>query len=70
VMNIWDWIFIFYCAAAIGVGAICWYRWARPTKFSKEFVCDGCGQVCTHLKDGLCVYCDKAFKPTSQKPLP
>jgi hypothetical protein len=62
-MNIWDWIFIFYCAAALGVGALCWYRWARPRPptFPPEWLCDGCGQVCSQLKDGLCVYCDKQF---------
>lgn len=68
-MTLWDWIFVFYLAAAVTVGALVWYRISRPTNFPKEFVCDGCGQVCSTLKDGLCVYCDRHFKPSS-KPLP
>jgi len=60
-MTLWDWMFVFYAAAAATVGTLVWYRCSRPTKFPKEFVCDCCGQVCTHLKDGLCVYCEKQF---------
>ena len=62
-MTLWDWIFIFYFAAALGVAALLFIRWSRPKPhpFPKEYVCDCCGQVCTHLKDGLCVYCDKKF---------
>jgi hypothetical protein len=70
VETLWDWMFVFYAAAALGVAALLFIRWSRCTKFPKEFVCDGCGQVCSHLRDGLCVYCDRQFKPTSQKPLP
>ena len=69
-MTLWDWMFVFYAAAAATVGTLVWYRWSRCTKYPKEFVCDGCGQVCTTLHDGLCVYCDKQFTPTSTKPLP
>lgn len=68
-MSLWDWMFVFYLAAAVTVGTLVWYRWSRSTNFPKEFVCDGCGQVCTTLRDGLCVYCDHHFKPSS-KPLP
>jgi len=71
-MTLWDWIFVFYCAAALGMAALIFIYWTRekPPTFPKEWVCDGCGQVCSHLRDGLCVYCDKTFTPTSQKPLP
>lgn len=69
-MTLWDWMFVFYAAAAATVGTLVWYRWSRCTKYPKEFVCDGCGQVCTTLRDGFCVYCDKHFKPTSKLPLP
>jgi len=69
-MTIWDWMFVFYAAAAGLVATALWVRWSRPTNFPKEFVCDGCGQVCTTLRDGLCVYCDRQFKPTSKLPLP
>ena len=68
-MSVWDCIFVFYLAAVVTVGSLVWYRCLRPNNFTKEFVCDGCGQVCTTLKDGLCVYCDHHFKPFS-KPLP
>jgi hypothetical protein len=64
-MTLWDWMFVFYAAAAGAVGTLVWYRCSRTTNFTKEFVCDGCGQVCSHLRDGLCVYCDKQFTPTS-----
>jgi predicted MFS family arabinose efflux permease len=69
VETLWDWMFVFYVAAALGVAALIFIRWSRPTNYPKEFVCDGCGQVCTTLRVGLCVYCDKQFTPTSQKPL-
>jgi predicted MFS family arabinose efflux permease len=63
VETIWDWMFLFYAAAALGVAALIFIRWARPKQptYPKEWVCDCCGQVCTHLKDGLCVYCDRQF---------
>jgi predicted MFS family arabinose efflux permease len=63
VMTIWDWMFVFYCAAAATVGTLVWLRWSRPKKsdFPKEWVCDTCGQICSHLRDGLCVYCDNQF---------
>jgi hypothetical protein len=72
VETLWDWMFVFYLSAAIGVAALLFIRYARPKPptYPKEWVCDCCGQVCTHLKDGLCVYCDKTFTQTSQKPLP
>ena len=66
-MSLWDWIFIFYCAAAGAVATLVWYRCSR--EIPKEKICDGCGQVCTVLRDGLCVYCDNHFRPSS-KPLP
>jgi hypothetical protein len=73
VETIWDWMLVFYAAAALAVAALLWIfntRTKYVPPFPKEWVCDCCGQVCTHLKDGLCVYCDKTFTPTSQKPLP
>jgi hypothetical protein len=72
VMGVYDWVFVFYVAVGVFFGALIFIRWARekPPTYPKEWVCDGCGQVCTTLRDGLCVYCDRHFKPTSQKPLP
>jgi hypothetical protein len=63
VETLWDWIFVFYCAAALGMAALLFFYWARPKPptFPPEWICDGCGQVCTHLKDGLCVYCESHF---------
>lgn len=71
-MTIWDWMFVFYLSAAVTVGGIIFmYNTRRkPPTFPKEWVCDGCGNVCSHLRDNLCVYCDKNFTPTLQKPLP
>ena len=67
-MSVWDWIFIFYVTAAVTVGTALWFRWSRNMDIPKEQICDGCGQVCSLLRDGLCVYCDQHFKPLS-KPL-
>jgi len=68
-MSVWDWIFIFYVTAAVTVGTALWFRWSRNIDIPKEQICDGCGQVCSLLRNGLCVYCDQHFKPLS-KPLP
>jgi len=65
-MTIWDWIFVFYVVVATALVVLLWYRYARPINLPKEKVCDGCGQVCTTLRDGLCVYCDHHFKPSSK----
>ena len=66
-MSVWNCIFVFYLVAVVTVGSLVWYRCSRPNNFTKEFVCDGCGQVCTTLKDGLCVYCDNHFKPLPKR---
>jgi len=70
--TIWDWMFVFYLSAALAVAALIFIRYARPKPptFPPEWVCDGCGQVCTNLNDGLCVHCDNQFTTTSTKPLP
>ena len=68
-MTLWDWMFVFYTTAAVTVLVLLWYRYSRPIDAPKEQICDGCGQVCTLLRDGLCVYCDHHFKPSS-KPQP
>jgi hypothetical protein len=64
VETIWDWMFVFYCSAALGMAALLFIYWSKPKPpiFPPEWVCDGCGQVCSHLHQGLCDYCDKAYK--------
>jgi hypothetical protein len=69
-MSVWDWMFVFYLSAVATVGTMLWFCWSRNMDIPKEQICDGCGQVCTLLRDGFCVYCDKHFTPTSKKPLP
>ena len=66
-MTIWDWIFLFYLNAVFILGILVWYGWSQPKEFAKELVCDGCGQVCSTLDDGLCVYCKKQFKPLPKR---
>jgi len=58
-----------YGSLALFVWACLWLFETRPNDavFPAEWVCDGCGQVCSHLHDGLCEYCDKVFTPTSKK---
>ena len=65
-MTLWDWIFVFYVIAAVTVATVLWFRWSRKMDLPKERICDGCGQVCSLLRDGLCVYCDQHFKPSSK----
>ena len=68
-MDDFDWIFVFFVAATLGVAALLWLYLSRakPPTFPDEWVCDGCGQLCGDLKDGLCEYCDETLKPL-QKP--
>jgi hypothetical protein len=52
----------FYGSMALFVAALIWIFNTRtkvvPT-FPPEWICDGCGQVCSELKEGLCEYCEK-----------
>ena len=51
----------FYGSAALFVGACLWLFNTRkkPHVYPPEWVCDGCGQVCSELKEGFCEYCEK-----------
>ena len=42
-----------YGSIALTVGACLWLFATR------ELICDGCGQVCSELKEGYCEYCAK-----------
>lgn len=42
-----------YASMALMVGVVFWLFATR------ELVCDGCGQVCSELKEGYCDYCEK-----------
>jgi hypothetical protein len=65
-MTLWDWMFVFYCSAALTVAALLFIRWARPKPqtYLKEWICDGCGQVSSELQEGMCAYCTNFYKPT------
>lgn len=43
----------FYASMALMVAALLWLFNTR------ELICDGCGQVCSELKEGYCEYCEK-----------
>jgi len=51
----------FYASMALMVGALLWFHTTRekPHVYPPEWVCDGCGQVCSELKEGYCEYCVK-----------
>ena len=51
----------FYASAALFVGACLWLFNTRKKLhvYPPEWVCDGCGQVCSELKEGFCEYCEK-----------
>jgi hypothetical protein len=51
----------FYASMALMVAAIMWFYAIRrkPITFPPEWICDGCGQVCSELKEGYCEYCEK-----------
>ena len=65
-MDDWDWIIVLYITVILAIGALFWLYLARPKQslFPKDWVCDGCGQVCTELRHGLCNYCANFYKPT------
>jgi hypothetical protein len=50
----------FYASMALMVGALIWLFVTRekPHVYPPEWVCDGCGQVCSKLKEGYCEYCE------------
>ena len=59
---VYDIIMWFYASMALFVGALLWLFASRekpPPPFPPELVCDGCGQVCSELKEGFCEYCEK-----------
>ena len=64
-----DWTIVMWLTLAVALWAIIWVLETRPTPhvFPPEWVCDGCGQVCSHLQDGLCEYCEKTYKPSVDK---
>lgn len=52
----------FYGSMALMVAALLWLFASRekpPPPFPPEWICDGCGQVCSELKEGYCEYCEK-----------
>ena len=65
-MTLWDWMFVFYCSAALTVAALLFIRWSRPKPqtYPKDWICDGCGQVSSELQNGMCAYCTNFYKPT------
>ncbi len=65
-MTIWDWMLVFYASAALAVAALIFLYWARPkpTVFPKDWICDGCGQVSSELREGMCAYCTNFYKST------
>jgi rRNA maturation endonuclease Nob1 len=58
---LYDIIMWFYASMALMVGALLWFHTTRekPHVYPPEWVCDGCGQVCSELKEGFCEYCEK-----------
>ena len=63
-MDDWDWIIVLYVTVIFAIGALFWLYLVRPKPYPKDWVCDGCGQVCTELRHGLCNYCANFYKPT------
>ena len=65
-MTIWDWMFVFYLSAAITVGGMIfmYYTRIKPPTYPKDWICDGCGQVSSELRQGMCAYCTNFYKPT------
>jgi hypothetical protein len=53
----------FYGSMCLMVGALLWFHTTRekPHVYPLEWVCDGCGQVCSELKEGFCEYCEKQY---------
>ena len=51
----------FYGSMALMVAAILWFYATRRKSpvYPPEWVCDGCGQVCSDLLGGYCEYCVK-----------
>jgi hypothetical protein len=51
----------FYASMALMIAALLWIFHTRekPPVFPPEWICDGCGQVCSELKEGFCEYCVK-----------
>lgn len=65
-MTLWDWMFVFYLSAAITVGGMIFMYHTRrkPPTYPKDWICDGCGQVSSELREGMCAYCTNFYKPT------
>lgn len=53
----------FYASMALMVAALLWLFSTRkkPHVYPPEWICDGCGQVCSELKEGFCEYCAKQY---------
>jgi len=62
-MVVYEIIMWFYASMALMVGALLWIFHTRekPHVYPPEWVCDGCGQVCSELKEGYCEYCAKQY---------
>ena len=65
-MTLWDWMFVFYLSAAITVGGMIFMYCTRrkPPTYPKDWICDGCGQVSSELREGMCAYCTNFYKST------
>jgi hypothetical protein len=62
-MVVYEMMMWFYASMALFVAALIWIfkTRAKPPTFPLEWVCDGCGQVCSKLKEGYCDYCAKQY---------
>ena len=62
-MVVYEMMMWFYASMALFVAALIWLfkTRAKPPTFPSEWVCDGCGQVCSKLKEGYCDYCAKQY---------
>ena len=51
-----DYLIIFIVVFGLGIALyMCWKP--EPRQDSKDAVCDGCGQVTSELREGLCAWC-------------
>lgn len=60
-MIVYEIVMWFYASMCLFIGALIWIFNTRqkPPVFPPEWICDGCGQVCSELKEGFCEYCEK-----------
>jgi len=60
---IYELVMWFYASMALMVAALLWLFRTRdkPHVYPPEWVCDGCGQVCSKLEEGYCEYCIKQY---------